>query len=512
MRWCFPGHEQDLADLEALLAATPWPGPPPGFTALTPARRMRAVLRGTWPAPSGAVPIVVKWSRPDALADRVSLRLRGGKGPREGRTLRALARLDVPAPAALAYADDEVDLLVTAFLSELEPLPAPDDAAPELVRDVARLVAHGHDAGLRHRDAHAGNLGTIAGHATYVDLGGARVGRPLAEGERAVALAALRNALLGGSRRTQRMRALIAYEEAVGIGDPRADARAQAREIEELALRQRRRFLRGRDRRPTRPGRHFEVFAGREAAYAVRFVDATTPAWHVLADAWLLGEPADATALKAGGHVLHCTVPDSDEAVVLKRYGPVTPGRLPRPVRAFRRAFALSHRGIAVPPPRMAAARSDGAGVYVAGWVDAPDLHAFTAGGRGGALARLAPGERRLLCDRLGRFLRSIHDAEVTHRDLKAPNLLVRLAQGVPTFWVADLEGARIRRGPVPWARRARDLARLDASLDAAPRDRARVLRAYVDVLPRPPWTRKALARHVAVHVRRKRGPAGIPR
>jgi tRNA A-37 threonylcarbamoyl transferase component Bud32 len=156
-------------------------------------------------------------------------------------------------------------------------------------------------------------------------------------------------------------------------------------------------------------------------------------------------------------------------------------------------------------------AGADGAGVHVAAFVDAPDLHAFSAGGAGGRLAALPAHERHELLARIGRTLRAMHDAEVTHRDLKAPNLLVtpETPDGIS---FADLEGVRIRHRPVPWARRARDLARLDASLGAQGSDPLRVLRAYMAVLPRPPVSLREIARRIARHVRIKRGPGGAPR
>jgi serine/threonine protein kinase len=109
----------------------------------------------------------------------------------------------------------------------------------------------------------------------------------------------------------------------------------------------------------------------------------------------------------------------------------------------------------------------------------------------------------------MGRALRLLHDAEVTHRDLKAPNLLLA-ADG--SILVADLEGVRIQSGPIRWARRARDMMRLDASLDLSPALRRLVLEGYYDVLPRPPVSFAAFARRVALLSQRKRGPRGEPR
>ena len=90
MRWCADGFEDALRGLVGALLETDWPGPPPGYTQVTPPRPMRTVLRGAWQGPHGLCDVVVKWQRPDTLTDRVSHRVRGGKGaPWRSRTSAA---------------------------------------------------------------------------------------------------------------------------------------------------------------------------------------------------------------------------------------------------------------------------------------------------------------------------------------------------------------------------------------------------------------------------------------
>ncbi len=112
----------------------------------------------------------------------------------------------------------------------------------------------------------------------------------------------------------------------------------------------------------------------------------------------------------------------------------------------------------------------------------------------------------------LGRALRRMHDAEVSHRDLKSPNLLVQEADDGFQLLIGDLDGARVRTAPVSWRRRARDLARLDASLDADGDARRWVLDAYLAVWPRPPVDRRTFTSWIAHAVRAKRGPSDRPR
>ncbi len=500
MRWTAPGYEAGLEALLAALAEATWPEPPEGFTYLTQPRPMRAVLTGTLAGPRGPKAVVVKWNRPDTLADRVSRHVRGGKGVREGSVLRALKRASLRVPEPLAYTDEGDDVLVTAYVTDLTPLPPADEMPPPLLEDVAILIALAHAAGLRHPDLHTGNLALHDGAPILVDLGSARMGAPLGERERLAALAAATHGLLGDARRSQRLRALRLYMRQVHGGNGRGHARTHARAIEDLLRSVQRSFRRGRDRRATRSGKHFELFATPSGAHGVRNRDCTDATWIARTEPWLETLPDNLEELKSGGAV------HRKGDLVLKSYDRVATGRLPRPIRAFRLAYALRNRGIEAPLPYLAVADSSGAGLYVAAWVDAPNLHDFVASGRFDALE--AEEHTRLLVG-LGRTLRRMHDAEVTHRDLKAPNLLVLPDLGI---MIADVDGARVRRGPVRWARRARDLMRLDASLDLRERDRVRILASYHAALPFPPEPLPEFAGEVARLAQRKRGPSGLPR
>jgi hypothetical protein len=140
-------------------------------------------------------------------------------------------------------------------------------------------------------------------------------------------------------------------------------------------------------------------------------------------------------------------------------------------------------------------------------------------GGRPGSFARLPRSERSAALVALGRWLRRMHDANVSHRDLKAPNLMAwSEAAGAARsarFAVVDLEGAALRRTSVPWARRARDVARLDASFssrEVSRSDRVRVLSGYFAGWAGSPWTAGRFAAAVARASARKRAPSGNPR
>lgn len=93
----------------------------------------------------------------------------------------------------------------------------------------------------------------------------------------------------------------------------------------------------------------------------------------------------------------------------------------------------------------------------------------------------------RVWAERLARWVRRMHDRGVSHRDLKAPNILLQHAitdpaKAVPVF--IDLVGVRASSQAVPWLRRAKDLARLNASFLAMPHitrtERLRFLLTYL--------------------------------
>jgi tRNA A-37 threonylcarbamoyl transferase component Bud32 len=503
MRFAAEGHGDLLEALRTALLAASWPAPPRGFEPLAAPRPMRAVFHGTVTGPGGAAEVVLKWHRATSPLGRLRRGLQGGRGPREARALLALRAAGVRAPEPLCACDEGADFLLARRWEGARALPPADEASREDLVAVAALLAAAHAAGLRHRDVHPGNLALSPRGAVLLDLGGARVAGPLSERERVTALARARHGLLGGARRTQRLRALRAWLLAEGRPAPSGEGlRALVAHVEERAARVARAYRTGRDRRARRDGEHFEQIALSGGVRGARFRDATHAALAELAARWLSGDPPGATPLKAGGAVwlVPASLPTHGR-LVLKRYRAAARGRTPRGVAAFRRAHALANRHLPAPTALLCVGSSGGGSLLLSEYVDAPDLDRLL---RSGGYDRLPRARRLALLRALGRTLRALHDAEVSHRDLKAPNLLVDLRGAAPRVLFADLEGARVRSAPIGWPLRERNLARLEASVAAPATDRLRVLRAYCAVPPWPTDGLAAIARRIRAHAQRK--------
>jgi hypothetical protein len=200
------------------------------------------------------------------------------------------------------------------------------------------------------------------------------------------------------------------------------------------------------------------------------------------------GRP-DATVFKSSRSATVCvvTVPtvDGPRPMVYKRFR-VTHRtdyltaffRPPPALRSWRNGHALIDRGLPTPRPWLVLHRRRfglaGTGYLLCDLVpDGRDLHEAVRGS--------GPHEKRRLAEVLARWVRLIHERGVSHRDLKAANVLVT---GDGDCQFIDLVGVRTRR-VVPRAVRVRDLARLNASFVTSPlvsrTDRLRFLRTYLN-------------------------------
>ncbi len=111
--------------------------------------------------------------------------------------------------------------------------------------------------------------------------------------------------------------------------------------------------------------------------------------------------------------------------------------------------------------------------------VPTPEVHAVCTQGRGrlcalvmGHVPAVDQGEalRSDAADdwvaSMARSIAKMHGAGIRHRDLKGSNVLLVRGNEGPEAWIIDLDGASVVRFGVSAAKRARDLARLELSLD----------------------------------------------
>ena len=503
----------------APLLADGWPTASP--------RRLTAVKQGASRTVSrceaGGITFYVKRYAAPSLRRRLRAWLGLGPGRREWEALlvaRAVG-LDVPEPVALGRGAEEV--LITREIPDarrldeylfdryFEPLagdpPCPGARPPELVAifrrrrppppdtidprtlayRLADLVARLAEADLYLPDLHPGNI-LIAGSAGHwrlslVDLAEAIFPAPPEATLRH--LLELEHFFEPIATVSERLRCLQRLRE-LRLETP------AAQEVARATAAYRHRFYRRRDRRTRRESKYFRrLAAGEWCGWA-------TADWAEAIEAFLRTKADDpsfgaAAAIKAGrtSTVWRETF-DDGRSVILKRHNRAAERGLAhralRPSRslaAFRRGHALLVRGIATARPAAAAERRQGGAPYEALLV----TEAIQDGAPLSDWLRRdpPPADRRHVTWQLARMVRRLHEAGFSHRDLKAPNLLVAPsrpgAPGQPRVFLVDLDGLRFGRR-VSSQRRAQNLMRLSVSLDewgvARQTDRLRFLRTYL--------------------------------
>lgn len=364
---------------------------------------------------------------------------------------------------------------------------------------LARLFALLHDAGVNHPDPHPGNLlvelpACGVPHFTLLDLHDVRTGPPLGWAESRGNLVLLNRYFELRVSRSDRARFWHTYlgsRATLSIAPP-AEVRDRANELERATRASNIRFWAGREQRWLGSNRTIRrVRHGTLSGLAVRD----------LPDEFLRGllaDPDAAFAPDASGRpprilkdcptstvaVIPMPTPAGTVPVVFKRVNVrswVTPVRNLVHRSAVLRSWSAGHslRDRHIPTPRpLAVFHRHRCGCPTEGYLltelvpGAVQLDDAVAAGARPALLKLA------------RVLRMMHDRGVSHRDLKAANIL--LANGADPVLI-DLVGVRtgVR---LDVARRAKELARLNVSFLTSPdvtwSDRLRFLRAYLSAGP----------------------------
>jgi len=422
-------------------------------------------------------------------------------------------------------------LPLDVFASEVLANLPPDEQLTlrrQVIAELARLTAQLHRAGVRHDDFHAGNILVRRGVASnetvrrqplelvLIDLPCVSVGRPLGRRASLANLTMLGSAMLDRTTAIERFRFLTHY--ARHRADlPHFAAQDLGTALEDRCLVESQRVVRSRDTRPLRDNRDFRDLRRRGViAHAVR--EMTAGELEQLAD-----QPE--LPLQAGfDHPLKLgrrSVVVKSEIACGGRFLPVAYKRC-RPKSGWKALFslwrpsaaksawlvghALLVRGIATARPLAVVERKGWrtVGYLATEWIEGGEnLHVYLW-----RVVRNSDAARRRLANdlatELGRLIGRMHRWQISHRDLKACNLMVVETDDGPQTLLIDVDGVRIRRR-LSAQRRARDLARLAISVQRhpwlSPQVGVRFLRAYAEQLPPGDLNRKRLLRDVEQYV-----------
>ena len=479
--------------------------------------------------PEGAV--FVKHFLVPGFRSKLRQWLRRGKGRNEGRRTRSLAAIGVPTitPVALGEQRKKTFLLENYLITHAIPEAIPLDefverrlpewpgrrrarARRSLAAALAEMTARLHDAGYVHQDFHPGNiLVRMDEHdqprLSIIDLDALRVSFPLGWPESQHNLALLNHYFWLRSGRSDRARFLRAYLTARQV--PMRDPRGFARSIENATRTWAEKLWSRWGRRCQGTNKYFKVYKARHArGVASRDLDPAT----VRA---LLADPdapfrAEGTFLLKNSRTttvaeLKLPVRGKPTPVIYKRFNKkswLDPfWAYFRPSRAWQAWQGGQHLASrAIPTPRnllfLARTRPFGRDLF---WYMPQETYLVTIKEESitvsdyvhDVLPVLDPAGQRLQIRRLtlalARLLRMMHERSLSHRDLKASNLLILgdPHDPDPRLSVIDLVGVRLVH-PIPSHRRLQNLARLNVSLSGIVNrtraDALRFLRAYL------PW------------------------
>ncbi len=465
--------------------------------------------------------------------------VRRGKGRNEGKRSVHLATIGVPTITPVALGEQRrrkflfENYLVTPAISDTIPLdefvesrllewPEPEQSSirQKLARAVAAMTARLHDAGLLHHDFHPGNILLRLDQADdpelfMIDLDAMRKCRRVTWKLARQNLALLDHYFWLRSSRTDRYRFLKTY---LGTrSEPPPSVGRFAKEIEETTRLWAERLWRRWGRRCRSSNKYFEVYRGPlTRCVASRDLD-PSEILPLLHDPDLPFEQPRATMLKNSRTttVAETTmlVRGQPTAVIYKRFNrkkwldPLL--SVFRPSRAWRSWQAgqdLASRGVETPQNLAYVSRRRSFKTDPLFWFLPHETYLVTVKQQGAqsladymrqVLPALSHCERRAriraLIGSLAHLIRSLHDRSLSHRDLKASNILIKVGSGgeIDQLSLIDLVGVHLRH-PLPRRRRIQNLARLCLSLSFVPErtrtDLLRFMRLYL------PWGLSPLA------------------
>lgn len=464
--------------------------------------------------------LYVKSFRLPRLRDLVRYMLRPSRGKREWRVARFLEDAGIPTVPCVAVGERRVARVLRedCFMTEAVPDVVPLDrflledlarmdgvergrlirrAAPVLARFVRRL----HDAGVFHRDFHAGNLLLRRGNGgtrelMLVDLHNVRCGGPLSLGARLHNLTQLNRFFSMRVPRTVRLRFWREYVRDIGLLED--NWRTYARLLEERTALSCGAFWRRRGRSCLRTNRRFRKFRMRggmrghtrrgRMEVPEKALRGIPERGRMMPDAVVLKDSQSTRVweqrLDFGSEVRTIIVKRKVRLGVWKRLRSVF--RRVGALGEWRMAYAMTLRELPV-ARALAAFERRNLGMTQETWLitekveSLGNLHVFAERTFGGVLSPEKARLRRRLARRLGRVIRRMHGFGFSQRDLKASNILVSDdGQGDYHFTLVDLEGMR-HRTKTSGRLRARDLGRLVADFVDSPAVRTTDMMHFLD-------------------------------
>ena len=444
----------------------------------------------------------------------------------------AIAARQVPTFSPLAVGEGHGQgpcdsFLITRSLENAEPVSAfVESSLPQysparhallrrrLAEELGAFVAKLHNTGIVHHDLHAANIlvhvhGDDRLSLHLIDLHAVNLGRPLGWRVSRDNLVVMNRWFVLRASRSDRLRFWLAYcrtrlgpaQGETGASGPEQCVlprscyawRDLARDLEEQTWRSNLRFWAHRDRRCRESNRYYHrVHTRGVAGYAVRELDPDVLA-NLMADPDV---PFKLPGVKLLKDSRSSTVAEFDlriwgqsRRVIYKRFR-VTSWRDPwaalaqitPAVRSWIYGHGLRERCLATARPLAALHRRRGRLLYE-GYLltekilDAVDLHGYLSQlQKLDAEAGLTLLRRRI--DQVATIIKGLHRRQLSHRDLKAGNILVARDR----VWLIDLVGIKLYR-QLSFGRRVQNLARLHASFyknsQVTRTDKLRFLRAY---------------------------------